>query len=267
MGIRMKQELVTPHKAERWLKLNKENRNIRSGCVWLLAREMKEGEWKENGETIKFDVEGNLIDGQHRLSAIIKSGCSQKIFIARGVERVAFPTIDQGTSRSLSDNFNSAGELLYSELSTAVRTVYELTGGFSDARTRRLTPQYGFRTLEEHPGIRASVRYVMNGETCDIKRMRIVGVGVAAGMHYLMAQKDKEAADRFWFQVGTGEKLDRGSVPWKLRDVLIKNKMAVEKTSGETTKMLIIKAWNAYRNGKSTFARKLTEDDRSAEIK
>lgn len=67
--------VLTPSKAEELLKTVKMNRNISASTVECYASDMKAGRWYDNCVPITLDSEGNLIDGQHRCAAVIKSGC------------------------------------------------------------------------------------------------------------------------------------------------------------------------------------------------
>lgn len=65
---------ITPEMAERYLQINGKNRRKSNDHIARLARKMSQGRWIVNGQTISFDIDGRLIDGQHRLEAIVKSG-------------------------------------------------------------------------------------------------------------------------------------------------------------------------------------------------
>ena len=65
---------VSPEMATKWLEKNIVNRRIRDYKVNAYARDMKNGDWRLNGEAIVFNKSGQLVDGQHRLNAIAKSG-------------------------------------------------------------------------------------------------------------------------------------------------------------------------------------------------
>jgi hypothetical protein len=54
-----------------------------------------------NGESIKFDVDGFLKDGHHRLTAIKESGTTQTMLVITGCGHTE--TIDKGKSRSMKD--------------------------------------------------------------------------------------------------------------------------------------------------------------------
>lgn len=77
-------------------------RSIDRGRVGQYAREMAGGQWKLNGETIAFNGR-KLLNGQHRLHAVVESKTSVPMIIVRGVGEDAFYTVDQGKSRSIGD--------------------------------------------------------------------------------------------------------------------------------------------------------------------
>lgn len=88
---------------------NKVNRNIRQAVVETYARDMTEGRWNFTSDTIKFDEDGNLIDGQHRLRAIMLSGSTVRIAVAAGLDREVQLVIDGGSKRTAADALNFAG--------------------------------------------------------------------------------------------------------------------------------------------------------------
>ena len=71
----MAKTLVTPEMAEKWLSSNADNqRQLKKARVEKYAKEMLDGMWLYNGESIVISESGRLLDGQHRLSAVIKAG-------------------------------------------------------------------------------------------------------------------------------------------------------------------------------------------------
>lgn len=102
--------LVTPAMAAGWLTKNIKNRNLRETTVMAFARDMSRGAWSENHQAIAFGKAGNLIDGQHRLAAVVKSGKSIHFLVVRdmperfeGVKADVMDTVDRGNSRSVAD--------------------------------------------------------------------------------------------------------------------------------------------------------------------
>lgn len=96
-------ELVTPSIASEILKNNNGNRNIRRSVVEHYAKEMKNGSWQLTHQGVAISVDGELLDGQHRLSAVVKSGVSVKMLVTRGCEREQFRMMDVGLSRNAED--------------------------------------------------------------------------------------------------------------------------------------------------------------------
>lgn len=109
----MKVILVTPDIAERWLEANTHNRPIRQHVVDKYAAAMKRGEWRLTPEAIMFskpytDAEGKevretLINGQHRLWAVLNSGVSVEMTVWWGCEPDEFEVVDQNAVRTFGD--------------------------------------------------------------------------------------------------------------------------------------------------------------------
>lgn len=86
---------VTPEIAERWLKNNGKNRKLSIVHAKKLAAVMAAGKWSLNGQTISFDDQGRLLDGQHRLTAVVLSGVPVDMAVATEVvDERAFQTYD-----------------------------------------------------------------------------------------------------------------------------------------------------------------------------
>lgn len=83
-----------------WLTSNTHNRPLRKDAVQKLAEDMRNGRWMDNGETIKFSAEGVLLDGQHRLMAIVESDVRLPLLVVRGLDEAAQATIDIGAVRT-----------------------------------------------------------------------------------------------------------------------------------------------------------------------
>lgn len=101
----MKIELatITPDLARKYLETNTDNRAIRPSHVKALAKAMKDGEWKLLHQPIAFDEKGILLDGQHRLLAVLQAGVTIETLVAWEAARDSFDCIDIGAKRSLAD--------------------------------------------------------------------------------------------------------------------------------------------------------------------
>lgn len=97
-------EKITPELAKSYLDTcNIDNRKIRPGMVSKYANYMITGEWVLSDQCISFDLTGKLINGQHRLLAIVQSGVTIKAMVARHMPEDSFKYLDQGATRSKSD--------------------------------------------------------------------------------------------------------------------------------------------------------------------
>lgn len=114
---------VTPEQAKAWLKTNTLNRPVRVGHVKSLAAAMKRGEWTLNHQAIAMNGT-KLLDGQHRLMALIQSGLPKlQMLVASEVPSEAFDTIDIGVKRSNSDIFREDKHVM-NPISFIARIVY-----------------------------------------------------------------------------------------------------------------------------------------------
>ncbi len=97
-------ETVTPAMAAEYLSKNHpKNRPIRDFRVKKWVEEIKQGRWLLTHQGIAFDEDGYLIDGQHRLTAVITSGIPAPMMVTKGVDVSTFAVLDQGAMRSASD--------------------------------------------------------------------------------------------------------------------------------------------------------------------
>ena len=94
---------ITPEMAREMLEHNmKNNRRVSKETVMRYARIMKAGGWNLTHQGIAFDTNGELIDGQHRLNAIVQANVPVKMLVTYDVEHEqgeAF-TIDAGLKRT-----------------------------------------------------------------------------------------------------------------------------------------------------------------------
>ena len=102
---------ITPQNANALLNNNHElNRNVKPNIVASYAEQMSADEWHPaSAEAIKISDKGILVDGQHRLHAVIKANLPVTFLIVEGVPQCAFTAIDDGVQRSLADALQISG--------------------------------------------------------------------------------------------------------------------------------------------------------------
>lgn len=97
-------ETVTPEKAKQLLaSSNFDNRKLRLGTVQKYASTMANGAWRTSPETLIVAETGRLLNGQHRLHAIVQSGVACTFLFVRGVDESVYGVLDRGAMRSAAD--------------------------------------------------------------------------------------------------------------------------------------------------------------------
>jgi len=95
--------VITPELAGYMLAYNQNNRPLSPGKVKRLAGKMSAGNWIFTHQGMGFSTEGQLIDGQHRLAAIMSSGIASEYIVTYGLSPDAFDHVDTEGGRSASD--------------------------------------------------------------------------------------------------------------------------------------------------------------------
>jgi hypothetical protein len=244
-------EEFTVKTAEALLAQNDSNRSIREAKVEQYARDMRNGNWNLCTGPIVVDVDGKLIDGQHRLTAQIRAGIKIKWLVLRNVDSDVQRTIDTGAMRSAADVLHFAGEQYSQQLATAARLVHRIKtntmtgrGGYSVSNEEIL------QVVESEPMLRHSVQISATSNRGG--RMTPISPSVMAAAHWLIAQANgEEEATSFVTRVFTLSREREGS------PVLALNRRANElsrqniRVKTRDWLALVIKAWNYDAEGKA----------------
>ncbi|HET7443131.1 MAG TPA: hypothetical protein VFJ57_00585 [Solirubrobacterales bacterium] len=242
-------ELLTPEMARALLAMNAHNRNMRPARVSQLADALKRGEWVLNGETIKLAEDGTLIDGQHRLQAVVDSGIAIESLVMRDLPMEVQDTVDTGRRRRLADILAIEGEKDSHALGAALSMLYRFREGLGIdySHATAPSPQQALELLDKEPGIRDSVRKARS----VTKHVR-GPIGIFSALHYLFMEVDPEAATDFFDRLADGVNLAEDDPVLHLRNQLLRPKK--ERTFGHsprTLAALMIKAFNHKRAGRS----------------
>lgn len=102
-------ELVDPETAQKWLEFNEKNRKVRVSTVDMYARDLRAGRWMVTGDPLRFDHTGRLIDGQHRLRAVVKANMAAWFLVVRGVEPEVQRVLDTQARRTAAEALRLSG--------------------------------------------------------------------------------------------------------------------------------------------------------------
>lgn len=171
--------IVTPELAAEWLETaNKVNRPKRKRQVGSLTADMNDELWEQNGEPLVFDTDGIIVNGQHRLTALVESGTTQEFLVVYNVLPRVRSTVDAHTRRTFADDLAMNGVANGVTRETLLRMMlrWDRNGGLTDnswVATRRLMaaryPTYRdeisdtigdtVRWLTRYPGNRIAMRF------------------------------------------------------------------------------------------------------------
>lgn len=238
---------VSPSIAERWLGKNTKNRPLKSK-VELYARDMIDGKWQLTGEAIKFDTNGDLLDGQNRLHAVIRSGVTVPMLIVYGLSPAAQEVMDTGVPRSSSDALHLRGHSHATALAASLGTLIAWRAGhFPHAMTQhspKLTNSEILQAAEDLPSMSDSAVYASS-----IRRTLALPVGVIGACHFTFSEIDADDCEEFFARIrdlrttGAGDPVN----------TLIKRVNEVrdrrERVWVSTALYFLVRAWNACRSG------------------
>lgn len=135
----VKEITITPDQAAAMLRRNLTNRRVDKNQVQQYADDMSAGRWK-NVSMIIFDRNGCLIDGQHRLMALVKAQATIPFVVKTGAPPEAIDVIDSGKKRSAADALTIRGVRHATIIaSVAKRAIVYERDGLSTAMTHFAT--------------------------------------------------------------------------------------------------------------------------------
>jgi hypothetical protein len=239
---------VTPEMAAEWLEKNVKNRRIVATHLLSLVEVLKRGEWKLNGDTIRFGKDGLLKDGQHRLSACVESAVGFWTFVVYGLDGEAFDTIDTNSRpRRVGDVLSIHGMPNVNLLAAAAKLlwVFRKTGQVPDGGGNfgaGFSPKACFEILERHPGLESVVDVVRNGK-------RIFPSGsVLAGLAHLFGMVNRQMASELLEVMRDGSS-ESGRPFNVLREAMIDRRVSGTRMQSRALAFMLIRAWNSEMTG------------------
>lgn len=235
---------LTPELAAELLQKNVNNRPLKHWHIKDLAKKMKDGRWKFNGDTICISISGVLLNGQHRLHAVILSGVSISVLLVEGLDDNVFDTIDNGIAvRRGADALAILGAHQTKSLAAALCVVDRYMTGRLEQKVKYSNDEL-VRLHHIYGGMKDSVLQARATK-------QLLPPSILAACHYLFAIKDPIEADRFVEDLISGRNLADGDPVYFLRERLMNNSFAKAKLQDYYIVALMIKAWNFRRNNKT----------------
>lgn len=243
--------LITPEQASLWLaERNNRNRRLAKDRVARYVEEIKSGQWQINGASVAFsrpvgDQLPQLLDGQHRLSAVKDAGVAVTTVLVTGLEPQSQDTMDQGAKRTVGNVLQIHG---FSDPNNVAATAQHCWGyvngtlGHVAKASRRGTPAQIAGFAGQHlETLHTAVR-----QGHSLRRMVPARVSTSAAAYWIIAQAAPGSAAAFWGPLLDGIGLIDGSPILVLRNRLIREATLTRKAPPLHILAAFIKAYNAW---------------------
>jgi hypothetical protein len=243
---------MTPEWAAKLLATNKNNRSISKNAVAAMARDMIAGKWRLNGDAVRIGADGELKDGQHRLSACVVAGVTFQTLLMTGVDKEDQLTIDRGRPRNIGDTLTMTFGIQGGKaVSAAIRNLVIFAR--QDLAATPTAAEY-VHLLELHPGIIESATTTLNSSPAR--------PAILAAIHYIgsAVQKEPDRANAFVQVFKTGVPDYKGDAAHALREMLIKERAKGVRRADFKTYSLFANMWQKFC-GKTAVKAARSKDD------
>lgn len=263
--IILSRELITAERARALLSQNNVNRKMQEGWVKKLAYIMKSGGWDEkNGATIQISEHGTLIDGQHRLQALIIANKRYHFNIAYNVPIEAFSITDIGKGRTIANALEANGVKSASDKGTIIIGIDRLVKSYrirteirpsnkTSNDKKNYTPRSILSIYEANKIVVEDANSVKGRAANYIGKINFMtksAVGIFYG--YTSLFYPSNIVENYIIAIAKGENIDSNSVEYKIRQKLIETKSdPFQKMSSAQMVSMLIHGFNLILDRKS----------------
>jgi hypothetical protein len=266
-------ETITVEIAKRYLKaLPEGQRNLRKRVVERYAEAMKAGRWKLTGEAIKFDTHGNLIDGQHRLQAVVLSGTEIICEVQRNVPDDAFMDLDTGLARTPGDLLKIAGYSYTKNVGAIIRfldSLYKIEDDKiqpSSLAKRKCPPEILLEYADAHD--EALIEAARRTTTKEARQV-CSPPALFGALYFMFSEHNPKGAQEFFELLihgmdedGKGFEHGRQDPVYLLRKFMLELKTSKHKRRPNFYKAaLAVKAWNAFQDRQPLTSLRYSENE------
>lgn len=240
-------EVITPRKAQEWLGANVHNRSLRNQTVVAkYANDMNKGAWRFTGEAIKFSTSGALLDGQHRLHALIRANVTLPMLVIRNLEDDSQEVMDSGAKRSPADALGLRGEKSTALLASAASAIIS---GCSATRKNVSTSD-----ILDVIDADESIRWIVSEVLPTLKLSMISGT-VSFYAYWRLNQIDPNRTALFFSALASLANLPSGSpilaLHKKLSSIGAERSGKASSAYRQEAIAAIFSAWNAWQRNES----------------
>lgn len=252
--MQVTQVLMTPEMASGILANNKRNRNFREAKSEVIAADIRAGRWMLTPQTISIASNGILLDGQHRLTAIIRSGMAVPVMLATDCPPECFAAIDTGDSRTPGDLLKIEGASNYNYIGAIIRVVYFYNNYPNNVWNHNLGALSKQQLLEIYKSDPAGWASAAKQASANPKTA-FLNVTAVGALLYLYSsakaprQDDAIAINDYLRLYRTGEMLSNGDPILAFRNWQVANHKIAYVKKPQTQLACHIKAYKYWRDG------------------
>lgn len=234
---------IDPEKAKDLLRTTKLNRSLNQNWVTTLSRDMRSGHWQPTPQGLVLDEQGNLLDGQHRLSAVVRADMPVTFWVTEGAPADMFKHLDGGRSRSMSDRLKISGYSDASQLAAIARKVYAWRIGQPWSYNITPTREELQEVIDKEPLLADAAKFAHGWRSRPAP-------ATAAFAWWLFANVDAEDGTWFMDRLSNGTELTENSGVWAVYDRLWRQAPPGKFQKPQLTLAFMINGWNAQRDGR-----------------
>jgi len=241
-------ETITPDKAKAY-SANNNNRSINKMNLAFLKSEILAGNYQMNGQTIVISTSGKLLDGQHRLTAVVETGLPIESIVVNNVDEDTFVTMDTGKPRGGSDALDIHGVQNSKHIASAIRKIvqrFSHSHAYLD-RVRYKISNPEFVKYYDKNAKELNDLYEMT-HTWALQGNKVVSESDAMAFIFLLKVEGDEIYD-FMEELLTGREINPNSnAAQVLRQKLIRNSFSGHRTLDTERRDLVIHSFRKYKN-------------------
>jgi hydrogenase maturation factor len=260
---------ITPQLAKKMLEKNNSNRPLSERTIRTFAESMRRGEWILTHQGIALSETNEVIDGQHRLNAVILADMDVDFIVFKNCKQESFKAVDIGLRRTNGHIFAICDIANYNRVASGISTYLTLkrnltVGNNSRSKELGLTPTLLLDEYENNKQFYHEVSAISGRMYSKLRSFRASFIFGFICYAVLDKKHTLNYVENFmWALLGKNETnyFHNAKI---LFHILIKDLVSNKKLTSYIKQMLVFKAFNYDFEGKKM---KLIKFDQERELK
>lgn len=216
----------------------------------FLAKEMQSKNFQFNGDAIREDKHGNIIDGQHRLMACIETNIPFETIYVKGLETEQINTIDTGAkSRSYADVLEIAHGRKYkyaTAISASVKLIHKMENGQFNQSLKN--HKYFLSSTDFLKWCDQNVWIFDHVENCCRSYWhsdKLLNQTILISVKWFLDKFNRDESEKFFHKIMFGSLTNDCSIYYYRRKL---TKMIIDQVKWSTRDhiFILLRVWNAY---------------------